>query len=231
VIGLALKHHYNLPPLEEEEDEAVGVASFLLGLRSRGIRDTAVLRAMEKVSREHFAPARFGDLSRKDVALPLPCGQTMTAPATVAAMLVALGVEPGHRVFEVGTGSGYVTALLVTMGAEVVTVERCEMLADGALQHLKLAGVASRVRIETGDGLAPRPRDRFDRILLNGAVSELPKGLGPLLAPGGRLVGGVTAPGAPRLVKVERGLEGGLGEELGGTLRISPLTVGTAASP
>jgi protein-L-isoaspartate(D-aspartate) O-methyltransferase len=117
------------------------------------------------------------------------------------------------------------------MGAEVVTVERCEMLADGALQHLKLAGVASRVRIETGDGLAPRPRDRFDRILLNGAVSELPKGLGPLLAPGGRLVGGVTAPGAPRLVKVERGLEGGLGEELGGTLRISPLTVGTAASP
>ena len=66
------------------EEDAIGVASFLLSLRARGIRDTAVLRAMELVPREIFAPRRFTDLARKDVALPLPCGQTMTAPRTVA---------------------------------------------------------------------------------------------------------------------------------------------------
>jgi protein-L-isoaspartate(D-aspartate) O-methyltransferase len=230
VIGLALKHHFNLPPLDEEEDEAIGRASFLLGLRSRGIRDTAVLRAMEKVPRELFAPARFGDLSRKDVALPLPCGQTMTAPATVATMLAALCLEPGQRVLEIGTGSGYVTALLAAMGAEVVSVERCAMLADSAVQHVKVAGLVGRARIEVGDGLAQRVRERFDRVIVNGASTELPQTLTALLAPGGRLVGALTANGFPRLLKVERGHDGGLRQEFGAALRIAPLTAGKAAS-
>lgn len=230
MIGLALKHHFNLPPLDEAEDEAVGRASFLLGLRSRGIRDTAVLRAMEQVPRELFAPARFGDLSRKDVALPLPCGQTMTAPATVATMLAALGLEPGQRILEIGTGSGYVTALLATMGAEVVSVERCAMLADSAVQHVKVAGLLGRARIEVGDGLAQRVRERFDRVIVNGASNELPHTLTALLAPGGRLVGGLTANGFPRLLKVERAQDGGLRQEFGAALRIAPLTAGKAAS-
>ena len=76
-----------------DEEEAIGVASFILSLRARGIRDIALLRAMELVPRDVFAPRRFADLSRTDVALPLPCGQTMTAPGTVATMLLALLVE------------------------------------------------------------------------------------------------------------------------------------------
>ena len=112
------------------EEEAIRwrLSSFL---RARGIRDTTVLRAMELVPREIFAPPRrFTDLARKDVALPLPCGQTMTVPRTVASMLVALGVEPHHRVLEIGTGSGYVTALLARLGREVVSVERFGTLAE-----------------------------------------------------------------------------------------------------
>ncbi len=151
-----------LPFLPDAEDsrtseEAVGAASFILSLRARGIRDMALLRAMELVPREVFAPRRFTDLSRTDVALPLPCGQTMTAPATVAAMLLALGVQPGQRVLEIGTGSGYVTALLARLGAEVMSVERFNTLAESAVQHLKIVE-AGKVRLEVGDGLATRAR-------------------------------------------------------------------------
>ncbi|HEX2726592.1 MAG TPA: protein-L-isoaspartate O-methyltransferase, partial [Beijerinckiaceae bacterium] len=82
--------------LDEAPPHRVEAAAFVLALRARNIRDTAVLRAMECVSRELFAPRRFADLARRDLALPLPCGQTMTAPATVAAMLAALEARPGQ---------------------------------------------------------------------------------------------------------------------------------------
>lgn len=212
-----------------DEEEAIGVASFILSLRARGIRDTALLRAMELVPRDVFAPRRFSDLSRTDVALPLPCGQTMTGPGTVATMLLALGVVPGHRVLEVGTGTGYVTALLARLGAEVITVERFNTLAESAAQHLRIVE-AGKVRIEVGDGLATRVRDRFDRILLNGARPEIPTTVTSLLGPGGRLVGALTNEGLPRLVRIDR-LDGGeLKQELGAGLRISPLVTGIAAT-
>jgi protein-L-isoaspartate(D-aspartate) O-methyltransferase len=224
----------DLPYLPEADDArgeqaAIGAASFILSLRAKGIRDTALLRAMELVPREVFAPRRFTDLARTDVALPLPCGQTMTGPATVAAMLLALGVQPGQRVLEVGTGSGYVTALLARLGAEVTSVERFNTLAAAAAQHLEIVE-AGKVRLEVGDGLATRVRDRFDRILLNGARPELPEALMPLLGPGGRLVGALTVEGMPRLLKVERGTEGELAQSLGASLRISSLVTGIAAT-
>lgn len=80
--------------------------AFLLALRERGIRDTALLRAMELAPRDLFAPRRFSDLARADISLPLSCGQTMTAPGIIARMLLALKVTSEHRVFEVGSGSG-----------------------------------------------------------------------------------------------------------------------------
>src|SRR5215217_5296738 len=189
------------------EEAAVGAATFVLSLRARGIRDIRLLRAMELVPREVFAPRRFADLSRTDVALPLPCGQTMTAPRTVAAMLLALGVEEGQRVLEIGTGSGYVSALLARLGGAVHSLERFATLAESAVGHLKVAG-ATGVRVEIADGLAPRPRERFDRILLNGTATAIPDSLTSLLAPTGRLVGALPLDGAPRLVRVERLADG-----------------------
>jgi protein-L-isoaspartate(D-aspartate) O-methyltransferase len=104
------------------------------------------------------------------------------------------------------------------------------MLADSAVQHVKVAGLLGKARIEVGDGLAQRVRERFDRVIVNGASTELPHTLTPLLAPGGRLVGALTANGFPRLLKVERGQDGGLRQDLGAALRIAPLTAGKAAS-
>ena len=219
-----------LPEAEtRDEQQAIGAASFILSLRAKGIRDTALLRAMELVPREVFAPRRFTDLARTDVALPLPCGQTMTGPATVAAMLLALGVQPGQRILEVGTGSGYVTALLARLGAEVTSIERFNTLAESAGQHLKIVA-AGKVRLEVGDGLAARVRDRFDRILLNGARPEIPEAVTSHLGPGSRLVGAITIEGVPHLVRIERNAEGELTQSVGAPLRISPLVTGIAAT-
>jgi protein-L-isoaspartate(D-aspartate) O-methyltransferase len=144
-------------------------------------------------------------------------------------MLLALSVQPGQRILEVGTGSGYVTALLARLGAEVTSVERFNTLAESAGQHLKIVE-AGKVRLEVGDGLAARVRDRFDRILLNGARPEIPETVTSLLGPGGRLVGATTIEGVPHLVRVERDAEGELTRSVGAPLRISPLVTGIAAT-
>jgi protein-L-isoaspartate(D-aspartate) O-methyltransferase len=211
--------------------ERVEAAAFVMALRARGIRDTGVLGAMERVPRELFAPRRFADLSRTDVSLPLPCGQTMTAPGTVAAMLVALEVKRGQRVLEVGTGSGYVTALLAKLGCRVHTIERFATLAESAAGRFAIAGVAESITAAAGDGLAPDlPSGGFERILLNGAVASVPAALTALLAAGGRLVGAAAGDGFPRLVRIERAADGVLRQTLGGALRIAPLVAGAAVS-
>jgi protein-L-isoaspartate(D-aspartate) O-methyltransferase len=151
----------------------------------------------------------------------------MTAPGTVAAMLVALAVEPGQRVLEVGTGSGYVSALLARLGAEVVTVERYAALAESAVQHWRVAGIAG-IAAEVADGLAPRQGGRFDRILLNGAVPAIPDALAEHLPAHGRIVGALSREGRPRLVRVERGGDGELHREEGLPLRIAPLVPGVS---
>jgi protein-L-isoaspartate(D-aspartate) O-methyltransferase len=197
-----------------------------MALRSRGIRDRNVLGAMERVPRELFAPRRFADLARTDVALPLPCGQTMSAPKTVAAMLVALEARRGQHVIEIGTGSGYVTALLAQLGCRVRTVERYAALAEEAAGRFAVAGLAAAITSDIGDAMtAPLPGGAFDRVLVNGFAAEIPAGLVALVAPGGRLVGAETGDGFPRLVRIDRAMDGTLATERGGPLRISPLAL------
>src|SRR3954449_6374228 len=187
--------------------EAVDAAAFVLALRARGVRDTAVLGAMERVRRELFAPRRFSDLARTDVSLPLPYGQTMTAPSTVANMLIALNLQAGHRVLEIGTGSGYVTALLARIGGRLTSIERYAPLAEEAQTRLEVAGIEppDPIDLVIGDGLNIASEERFDRVLVNGALPSIPSTVTSLLAPGGRLVGGLTIDGFPRLITIERG--------------------------
>ena len=200
---------------------AIENAAFVLALRGRGTRDTAVLRAMEKVPRAAFAPAAYRHLARRDLPLPLPCGAAMTAPSTVATMLALLRVEAGMRILEIGTGSGYVTALLLQLGAESVTsLERYATLVAQAGANL-----GGRARIVQGDGLAEIEGGGFDRILVNGAVSAPPPGWGAALNPGGRLVAGSEG---GLMVAEPRGQ--GLVVEPGPRLRLAPLVPGRAAA-
>lgn len=227
------------PDHEAPDHEAMATMAFVLALRARGVRDLAVLGAMERVPRDRFAPRRLADLARTDVALPLPCGQTMTAPSTVATMLAALNMAPGGTVLEVGTGSGYATALLAQMGGAVTSLERFATLAAEASARLAVVGIdPERARVRVADGCAPSPAElpgatTFDRILVNGVLPALPPALIARLAPGGRLVGalaGGEGRAAPRLAIVECGADGTFASRLEGPLRLSPLLSGRAAA-
>lgn len=200
----------------------------MLALRERGVRDTDVLRAMEQVPRERFAPAPYRAQARRDIALPLPCGQTMTAPTVIAAMLTALGVGSGLSVLEIGTGSGYVTALLLRLGAvRVHSIERYATLVEDARGNL---GSDARAHVEPGDGLAALGGlGTFDRILVNGALTAFPTQLVSALAPGGRLVGALGRAEASRLAILECDAAGLPILRLGAPLRIARLTPGRAA--
>jgi protein-L-isoaspartate(D-aspartate) O-methyltransferase len=161
---------------------------FQLALRRRGISDQAVLRAMDDVPREHFVTSEFTDSAYADQALPIACGQTISQPYVVAYMTERLEVEPGHRVLEVGTGSGYQAAVLSRLAREVVSIERYRTLADTARQRLQTLGY-SNVTVIAGDGFAGAPdRAPFDRIIVTAAAEEVPEALVEQLAEGGKMV-------------------------------------------
>src|SRR5512147_3149524 len=101
-------------------------------IRSRGIENARVLAAMEEVPRELFVPSGQQDKAFSDGALPIACGQTISQPYIVAFMTACLEIEPHHRVLEIGTGSGYQTAVLARLAGEVYTIERVESLLTAA---------------------------------------------------------------------------------------------------
>lgn len=158
-------------------------------LRGRGIRDPRVLDAMLAVPREAFLPPGRQDLAYRDQAVPIGRGQTISQPYMVAAMSQALEVTPDDRVLEVGTGSGYQTAVLAELAREVYTVERIEALAEDARSALEELGYRN-VRFRVGDGTRGWPEEApFHAILVTAGAPEAPDSLKDQLDPdGGRLV-------------------------------------------
>jgi len=183
-------------------------AALLLQLRRAGVRDVAIMRAIERAPRAVFAPHRFRDLADRDMSLPIGCGQSMPSAADLGRRLEALGVSSQHRVLEVGAGSGYAAAVLAQLAREVVSLERFASLAAEASARLESAGVAN-ARVLHADGLAPPDElGAFDRIILHVAVRETPEALIGRLAPGGIMLFGRTAPGKTRSIRIERAGEG-----------------------
>jgi len=212
---------------EAPASEGERTVAFLLSLRARGVRDLALLRAMERVPRDRFAPSRFADLAREDVSVPLPCGQTMTAPHTVANLLGALDMQMGARVLEVGTGSGYVSTLLAALGGEVISLERYRSLALAAHERVSSSGFGKLIDLRHADGFQPdRTLGRFDRILVNGVTQTVPEALLMRLSNGGRLVGALRVEGVARRVVVTRLGDDQFDHATGPVLRLPPLVPG-----
>jgi protein-L-isoaspartate(D-aspartate) O-methyltransferase len=158
---------------------------FMLSLRRHGISDQAVLRAMDEVPREYFVLPETIDAAYADQALPIACGQTISQPFVVAYMTEKLGVRPEHRVLEVGTGSGYQTAVLARLAHEVVSIERYRTLAERARVRLATLGY-DNVEVVVGDGFAGVPeRAPFDRIIVTAAAEQVPAALIEQLTEGG----------------------------------------------
>ncbi len=157
-------------------------------LAARGIGDPRVLEAMRSVPRHEFVLEEFRDCAYEDSPLPIGEGQTISQPYIVAAMLERLALRENDRVLEVGTGSGYVTALLSLLCAEVFSVERCAPLANSARAALLRLGY-NNVAIHVGDGtLGWSEFAPFDAILVSAATPEVPPALFEQLREGGRMM-------------------------------------------
>jgi protein-L-isoaspartate(D-aspartate) O-methyltransferase len=174
-------------------------------LRARGIRSESVLRVMGDVPRERFLPPSFQHQAYNDQALPLSQGQTISQPYMVAVMTEALDLQPSHRVLEIGTGSGYQTAVLAGMAAEVFSVERIPELAFKAEETLRGFG-GGPVRVKVADGSLGWPEEApYDAILVTAGAPGVPEPLKAQLAEnGGRLVVPVGDRFLQELVRVTR---------------------------
>jgi len=176
-------------------------------LRQRGIADERVLAAMERVPRHEFAPERYRGQAYEDHPLPIGEEQTISQPYIVALMLEALKLSPTDRVLEIGTGSGYVTALLAELTESVVSIERHESLAQSARALLAALGY-SNVNVVTGDGTRGFPEAApYDAIVVSAAATEMPPALVVQLGEGGRMIIPVGSEDSQqlRLVRMENG--------------------------
>jgi protein-L-isoaspartate(D-aspartate) O-methyltransferase len=156
-------------------------------IAARGVRDEAVLAAMRRVPRHEFVPEDQRRSAYADHPLPIGHGQTISQPYIVAYMTEALAVHGGQKVLEVGTGSGYQTAVLAEMGVDVYTIEIVEPLGEAAAALLERLGYAVHARV--GDGHDGWPEAApFDGIIVTAAPGRVPAPLAAQLAQGGRLV-------------------------------------------
>lgn len=171
---------------------------------ARGVENPAVLAAMRKIPRHLFLPgARQAD-AYLDHPAPIDCNQTISQPYMVAIMTEMLMLQPGMRVLEIGTGSGYQTAVLAEIAGQVVSVERHVLLADTARQRLEALGY-DNITMIVGDGTLGYPEGApYDAILVTAGAPDIPEVLQQQLRVGGRLVAPVGRTDIQQLITIIR---------------------------
>ncbi len=184
-----------------DSDNREALAEFLLRLRSSGITDHRLLTAFEDVPRKNFVPVIHMTEAYARGQMPIECGQSMTSVNMVAKILSALQVEASHRVLELGTGTGYQSALLSRLATKVVSVERYRTLHDKAKDRLSQLR-AENVFVKLLDGsLSAAEMGVSDRIVSNFAFEEIPKSFIENLAPNGVMIVPIGQPDNVQMVK------------------------------
>ena len=200
----------------------------VMNLRNRGIRDTRVLAAIERVPREIFVDRAFDSQAYEDQSLPIECGQTISQPFVVAYMTEKLRVEDRMKVLEIGTGSGYQTAVLAHLCRRVYTIERYRTLLHEAEKRFQELGLTNITAMVADGAKGWEMQAPFDRIIVTAAAREVPGALLKQLKPGGILVAPVdVALGEQELVRITLG-ESGLEYEHLLPVRFVPLVPGVA---
>ena len=164
---------------DHPDDLAERKMRFLFALRSRGVTDSRVLTAMERVDRGLFVRGTFADRAYEDMPLPIACGQTISQPSVVALMTQALAIHPRDTVLEVGTGSGYQAAILAHLARRVYTVDRYRRLVRDAADLFRQLDLANITAIAADGSFGLPEQAPFDRIIVTAAAEDPP---GPLLA-------------------------------------------------
>jgi protein-L-isoaspartate(D-aspartate) O-methyltransferase len=204
------------------------LAKLILALRSQGVTDPAVLTAIEKTPRDLFTEERFKDLAWENQALPIECGQTISQPYIVGLMTQALTLEPRARVLEIGTGSGYQTAILSRLARLVYSVERYRTLlkqAEGRFTELGLTNIITRF---ADGGKGWQEQAPFDRIIVTAAAASDPVSLLSQLKPNGVLVAPVGKGTVQELRRYAGDGSGAFRSEILCEVRFVPLLDGVA---
>jgi len=171
----------------------------------RGIRDPRTLEAMSRAPRELFTPPELAARAYEDGPLAIGLGQTISQPYMVATMSEALELRGGEKTLEVGTGSGYQTAVLLELGADVLSVELLPELAARARANLDAAGYAGRGRLRVGDGSKGAPDEApFERVIVTAGAPDVPVSLVEQLGEGGVMVVPVGGEREQELLRLRR---------------------------
>jgi protein-L-isoaspartate(D-aspartate) O-methyltransferase len=194
-------------------------------IAARGVRNPRVLEAMREVPRHEFVPAGIRHLAYQDSPLPIGLGQTISQPYIVALMTELIEPEPGDRILEVGTGSGYQAAVAARLVAHVYSIEILPELARTAAERLERLGVTN-VTVREGDGYLGWPEHApFDAILVTAGADHVPPPLVAQLAPGARMVIPVGSVASGQILQViEKRPDGGVDVRNVIPVRFVPLT-------
>ncbi|MGE0845691.1 MAG: protein-L-isoaspartate(D-aspartate) O-methyltransferase [Flavobacteriaceae bacterium] len=208
----------------------VARARLVLDLRARGILDPAVLKAIEKTPRVLFVDPALADIADDDRALPIDCGQTISQPFVVAYMTETLKLNDRHKVLEIGTGSGYQTAVLARICRRVYSIERYRSLMAAAEKRLAALRISNATLINA-DGYDGWPAQApFDRIIVTASALEVPEKLKQQLKPGGILISPVGPhDGDQQLVRVVRNEDASFSETRLLPVRFVAMVPGKAA--
>ncbi|MDR1978205.1 MAG: protein-L-isoaspartate(D-aspartate) O-methyltransferase [Synergistaceae bacterium] len=191
----------------------------------RDVKDTRVLDAMTSVPRHLFVPEEYTESAYIDRPLPIGERQTISQPYMVAKMTELLSAEPGMKILEIGTGSGYQSAILATMGLRVWSMERVESLARQARERLR--SLSFNVSVIHGDGRNGYPREApYDRIIVTAASSRVEPAWDRQLRPNGRLIVPLSVMTGGQRLLVRENLEPGFRNTWYDYCRFVPLLIG-----
>ena len=175
-------------------DGREGFAAFLLRMRARGIDNRALFAAVEATPRALFVPSQWQSVAWSERMVPIECGEAIEGLDLQALVLHALGIEPGHRVLEIGTGSGYTAAVAGRLANRVLSLERYRLLSEQAREHHLKLGLGN-IAVRQADGAAGAAAEGpFDRIVAWCAFTELPRGFVDQLSTGGVMVAPIGPP-------------------------------------
>ncbi len=212
--------------MSDTPDRAERIMRFIYTLRSRGVTDPRVLKAMESIDRGAFVRGIFAERAYEDMPLPIACGQTISQPSVVALMSEALEVGDRDKVLEIGTGSGYQAAILSRLARRVYTVERHRRLVREARRVFEELGLTNITALAADGSFGLPEQAPFDRILVTAAAEDPPGPLLQQLREGGIMVLPVgQSDSVQNLIKVRRTAKGFDYEELR-PVRFVPLLEG-----